>query len=44
MNLVNQILGLFRKATILRYVGAGDLAADGAAEESPSLAPVRRAE
>lgn len=44
VNLINQILGLFRKATILRYVAAGNLTEDHAPAESPSLAPVRRAE
>jgi DNA-binding transcriptional MerR regulator len=39
VNLVNQIIALVRKATILRYVAAGNVEAD----RSPSLAPVRRA-
>jgi DNA-binding transcriptional MerR regulator len=29
INLVNQIIGLFRKATILRYVAAGNIVEDG---------------
>lgn len=44
VTLINQILGLFRKATILRYVAAGNLAEDHAEGEPPSLAPVGRAE
>lgn len=35
INLVNQIIGLIRKATILRYVSAGNLADDGRSTPSP---------
>jgi predicted DNA-binding transcriptional regulator AlpA len=44
VNLVNQIIALLRKATILRYVAAGNIAEEEASGGVESLAPVRRAE
>ncbi len=44
INLMNQILGLLRKATILRYVSEGNVAEESAAGVPRSLAPARRAE
>lgn len=40
----DQILGLLRKATILRYVAAGNLAAEAGSNDPESLARVGRAE
>jgi DNA-binding transcriptional MerR regulator len=44
VNLVNQIIALVRKATILRYVAAGNLSDERVDDRPASLAPVRRAE
>jgi DNA-binding transcriptional MerR regulator len=38
VNLVNQIVGLLRKATILRYVAAGNLS-DGATDQAAAVRP-----